>query len=40
MRKKGKRGRKAIFTGEQKRVLERLIRAALKARLKRVVREL
>lgn len=40
MAKKGKRGRKAIFTDEQKRVLERLIKAALKAQVKRVVKGL
>lgn len=39
-KKKDGRGRKAIFTDEQKRVLERLIKAALKARLKGVVRGL
>lgn len=35
---KGKRGRKAIFTPEQKRVLERMIRGALKEQLRGVVR--
>lgn len=39
-KKKDGRGRKAIFTDDQKRILERLIRAALKAQLKRVVRGL
>ncbi|MCZ7647423.1 MAG: hypothetical protein M5U26_19565 [Planctomycetota bacterium] len=34
------RGRKPIFTPEQKRVLERLIREALKAELGRLVRGL
>lgn len=35
---KGKRGRKAIFTDEQKRLLDRMIRGALKEQLRGVVR--
>jgi hypothetical protein len=35
-----KRGRKPIFTGEQKRVLERLIREALKEQLRSLVKTL
>jgi len=37
---KGKRGRKPIFTGEQKRVLDRLIRTALKEQLRGIVKGL
>lgn len=37
---KGKRGRKAIFTPEQKRVLNRMIRGALKEQLRTVARGL
>lgn len=37
---KGKRGRKAIFTDEQKRVLERMIRGALKEQLRSAARGL
>lgn len=37
---KGKRGRKPIFSGEQKRVLERMIRTALKEQLRGVARGL
>lgn len=36
----GKRGRKHIFTPEQKRVLERMIRGALKEQLRGAVREM
>ncbi|MBI3829792.1 MAG: hypothetical protein HY291_09760 [Planctomycetes bacterium] len=35
-----KRGRKPIFTGEQKRVLDRLIRGALKDQLRGLVKAL
>ncbi len=35
---KGKRGRKAIFTDEQKRLLGRMIREALKEQLRGVAR--
>lgn len=35
---KGKRGRKVIFTDEQKRLLGRMIRGALKEQLRSVVR--
>jgi hypothetical protein len=35
-----KRGRKPIFTGEQKRVLERLIRESLKEQLRGLVKSL
>lgn len=37
---KGKRGRKHIFTPEQKRVLERMIRGALKVQLRSAARGL
>lgn len=37
---KGKRGRKAIFTDEQKRLLGRMIRGALKEQLRHVARGL
>ena len=37
---KGKRGRKHIFTPEQKRVLERMIRGALKEQLRSAARGL
>lgn len=36
----GKRGRKPIFTDEQKRVLDRLIRGALKDQLRSLVKSL
>ena len=36
----GKRGRKHIFTPEQKRVLERMIREALKVQLRSAARGL
>lgn len=35
---KGKRGRKPIFSGEQKRVLLRMIRAALKENIRGIAR--
>ena len=37
---KGKRGRKAIFTDEQKRLLGRMIRGALKEQLRSLARSL
>lgn len=37
---RGKRGRKAIFTEAQKKILERMIRTSLKTELKTLVRAL
>lgn len=36
----GKRGRKAIFSGEQKKVLDRMIKISLKSELRALVRAL